>query len=197
MHHYSKTRGGSVYSDREGLIQWCAINDKRFKESRRARRWSFNTTVPCFSDYIRYTQWHNYANEMTEKLDIPAYTLFYENYTQNFDETTRELYNFLEQPVVNDPLEFDSSKDYRHMFATEDMQAAKVLIKSLASEKTWGMLEHYFETTAPALSSSPVPASMDKSNEDPEIAWLSPLYNQSQSPPAVVVAEIVPFQRHS
>ena len=99
--------------------------------------------VPCHSDFIRYTQWHNHALDMVGQLGIPFHILFYENYAFAYDTTVAELLDNLDWAPVGKPKPFEPCKSYTDLF--DDMASIAALIENVATPATWGLLQHYFE----------------------------------------------------
>lgn len=146
-----KARLEEFTSDKPGLKAWCTyIHLARAKEEEESRFYdaeikSLVQNLPCHSEFFRYVQWHNMAHEVTERLHLPTMTLFYENYTTNFNQTVTDLLNFLELPTVNNAPEFITGKQYDTFFEPEECRTAATLAKMLASPKTWSSIRHYFE----------------------------------------------------
>jgi len=157
MHHALKN--GMVPEDQAtamdnspaGLHVWCDYVDAQFRPF--IPKWVSNRkdvirilTVPCHSDIIRYIVWHNSANQMLQEMDLPVYKLYYENYTTNFDETVQEVLAFVNQTQAREARSFVTGKTYTWMFDSAHFHEILYLIKSFATNETWAMLQHYFDT---------------------------------------------------
>ena len=102
-------RDGKIWnftSDREGLKAWCAHMDEKSRRGEEDFRLidseliDMENGLPCHAEFFRYIQWHNQAIEVTRKLKLPVLYLFYENYTNNFDETVSNVLDFLNMERV-------------------------------------------------------------------------------------------------
>ena len=100
--------------------------------------------IPCSSDFIQWTQWHNLAAVTTYDLNLPTLIVHYENYTQNFGQTVELLLNFLQLDMKNEAPLFQTGKEYREYYTEEEMTAAREMIEMLALRKTWEHSRHYF-----------------------------------------------------
>jgi len=137
-------------NSREGLLAWCDFIDK--KNEKKIKRTPLITSgikklfigLPCAAEWYRYVQWHNLAIETTQRLHLPTHVLYYENYTDHFDETVSELLNFLELPSVSNPKSFIPGKTYLHFFSEDEARAAAELVRALASVDCWKLISHYF-----------------------------------------------------
>jgi hypothetical protein len=136
---------------KEGLAKWCQYLDKlRVKDELNSHfldpeLLDEEARVPCHAEFYRYIQWHNLAFEVTRRKRLPTHILYYENYTENFNETVDELRGFLKLPRVAPAPEFYVGKHYSDYFEEEQCQAITYLVKELASPETWEALCHYFE----------------------------------------------------
>lgn len=164
-----------------GLRAWCAYVDKTFERVvpptlKQREDGDFLFTVPCHADFIRYVMWHNMALEMTERLDMPSLTLYYESYTSDFDGTVAEIAGFLEQALVAKPSPFMLGKNYLDLFDEEHIRDIERLVRSLASVGCWRLLKHYFDKPSPPVEfASAIEAVVDSSSatrNGTEIVWL-------------------------
>jgi hypothetical protein len=137
---------------REGMLEWCRYTDGHFWKRRRNQKPLLNFTwdkklfdpVPCHSEYFKYVQWHNYAGQIIANRNLSAHTLYYEDYETNYNQTTAKLFNFLDLPIVQEPLEFKKGKTYRNFFTASELKAARKLVNTLATAETWYLLSRYF-----------------------------------------------------
>jgi len=78
-------------------------------------------------------------------MEVPVLILHYENYDSRFNETTKELLEFLEQDMVGEIPEFITGKKYRSYYTEEQVKKVKDVMEELAYVKTWGEIKHYFD----------------------------------------------------
>jgi len=78
------------------------------------------------------------------------------------------LYDFLEYPIVDEPVAFDPLKDYREMFSSDHLREVAYVVRSLASDECWKQLRHYFLDWI----SGPDDKVLDAPREPPKLAWL-------------------------
>lgn len=83
--------------------------------------------------------------EVIDRLNLPVYHLFYENYTSHFDDTVDQLLDFLHMYKTGGPKEFLAGKTYRSMFRTEHVQMAAGFTREFALPRVWELLRHYFD----------------------------------------------------
>jgi hypothetical protein len=136
---------------KQGLAEWCRRLDKlRAKEEKQTHfldpeLLAEEQQVPCHAEFYRYIQWHNLAFEVTRQKRLPTHLLYYEDYTENFDETVLELLDFLEASQVAPAPEFYSGKQYIDYYEPEQCQAIARLAMDLSSPETWEAVRHYFD----------------------------------------------------
>ena len=138
---------------RDGMVAWCTFIDKGFITSAHNKGIKPFTDelealfkkVPCYSDWFRYIQWHDMALAAVERMEIPSHYIYYESYTDDYDNTVRELNQYLELETVVEPEPFITGKTYRHFFSQEDVKHARELVKYLSTMKLWKKLQHYFD----------------------------------------------------
>jgi len=182
-------------SGKKALRTWCEYIDEKFERyvpsSIRERSDAARLlAIPCHADFIRYVLWHNYALEMTKQLEIPVHTLYYENYTSNYNETVSKLYNFLGHRIVDSPHPFDSTgKTYLDKFEPRHVREIAYLMRALASNDCWVRLRHYFN----GMLVETLRSEAKLSDGPPQIAWLLS-FPESVSYTALTVAS---FQKAS
>jgi len=134
-------------NDDQGVSNWCAyLGSKYAKEELESgneylRKYQ---NVPCHAEWFRCIQWYNRAIEVTRRLHLPVYYLYYENYTLNYQETVNEFLDFLELERVRDPYEFQAGKTYASFFTPEHGRGAARMAKDMASPEVWRLLQHFF-----------------------------------------------------
>ena len=137
---------------REGFKAYCEFRDKRsFQQEFRSRSSSIAVLklakeVPCFQEFISYTRWHNYAIQVLEIKSIPFMTLFYEEYAADWDTTVERLFDFLSlTPAKGAQAEkFIVGKHYDQFYDEKEKAAARKLMKELATDDFWDLLQRYF-----------------------------------------------------
>jgi hypothetical protein len=75
---------------------------------------------------------------------LPTHVLFYENFTDNFDETVAQLLSFLELSAIAPAPVFHKHKQYADYFEPQQSRAIARFVQQLASPESWTALAHYF-----------------------------------------------------
>jgi len=138
-------------NDKASLDAWCSYMDEKFVADEAETDLIDDETkqlfrqVPCHADWFRYVQWHNLAIEVVDRLDLPVHILHYENYTTDYNTTVDGLFEFMALERQSNPVDFSSNKTYVSFYSSDTALAAMRLVRSLASNKTWDLVEHYFE----------------------------------------------------
>ena len=145
-------RGNNKFtSDRTGFLAFCLRLSDNYGAEERDARWldphvyDMIKDVPCFSDFVRYVQWHNLAFVATQDKAIPTLVLHYEKFESNFDETVDGLIEFLESPRRGKNIEFILGKEYLDYFSEVEKDAIREGIKRMALSPTWDNVKHYFD----------------------------------------------------
>jgi len=151
QHQRMKRDGTEMPSTKEGFRDYCKDVNKELQHDEHVSKvWDtyifhLLKDVPCHSDFFRYIQWHNLASTvLNEFMQIPTYTLHYENFEHRFNETAKEILGFLELEQVNDFPEFILGKQYQDYFEEDEKVRVKEAFKRMASMETWQNIEHYF-----------------------------------------------------
>jgi Sulfotransferase domain len=102
--------------------------------------------VPCHADFFRYIEWHNLAFVTTRDLQLHTYVLHYDWYTTRFNETARELLEFLKLPIHKngDLTPFIEGKVYPY-YTNEEKRAVARAFEIMSSPETWKHVQHYFD----------------------------------------------------
>lgn len=137
---------------KEGFRAYCRFRDiSSFKREFRQRILSdellgYAKNIPCYAEFISYTQWHNHAIELVAKKSIPVLTLFYEDYALDWDKTVNQILNFLSLTPAQGAVaeKFILGKHYHDFYNEEEKVAAMKLLQTLASTELWDMLQRYF-----------------------------------------------------
>jgi len=191
MHHALSHQGKAGFSDQQratftdnqdGFRAWCDFIDGQFAylvPQSIARHIDSGRIldVPCHADLIRYVLWHNAAVEMTKRLGLPVYVLYYENYATNFNTTVRKLFDFLGQRIVSGPVAFESGKNYHDKFDSFHAREVAFLIRALASDQCWMLLRHYFLDWIEGEDDKV----LDAKRKPPDVAWLLSFPNSVSS----------------
>lgn len=137
-------------NDANGFKRWCRYLDQKHSAE---EKWSHFlpdfitqkfTSVPCHKLFYLFTEWHNLARQVTVHLDLPTLVIEYEDYENNFESTVSAIFEFLNLPLVEKPINFISGKKYVEYFSHEERLAAKILVQTLSDEWTWSIVSKYF-----------------------------------------------------
>jgi hypothetical protein len=101
--------------------------------------------VPCYADFFRYIQWHNMAFVTSNDLNLHTYVLHYDWFATRFDETVKELLDFLHLEYKAEPEPFVLGKVYRDYYTAEEQAAVKQVLESMALQVTWKNIAQYFQ----------------------------------------------------
>lgn len=146
---------GRYSNDAHGFRKWCADEDMMFRSKENKIDWTsmgYNSKqmemhfegVACHAEFFRYVQWHNYAIESVQKLEIPVMYVHYEDYTTNLAGETERMLDFLNMTRVGKLPSFDSNKDYSAYFTAEERAVASELMRVVASDDGRKLMERYW-----------------------------------------------------
>lgn len=148
----NKDKLANFTSDKSGLKAWCRYMDEKTMQQELESRFidddllEMQRKVPCHAEFYRYIQWHNQAIQVTKnKLQVPVYYLYYENYTENFGETVSQVLDFLQLKELHPPPNFIAGREYHEYFEPEERRLVAKLVKALSSIETWNYIRHYVE----------------------------------------------------
>ena len=129
--------------------------------------------VPCFAEFIKYTQWHNNAFAVARILGLDTLVVYYEDYRDNFDKTLDELLKFVELPKKGEPPKFGMAS-YDNYFTNDERKRIQNFIEYLSTPRTWEALsEKYFKESKSKSKSNQVKVQTGPDGRKlPEIAWL-------------------------
>ena len=167
-------------NDQQGLSHWCKYLDSKYKEkelksgNEYLQKYQY---VPCHAEWFRYIQWHNLAIEVTKRLELPVYYLYYDNYTLNYEQTVSEIFDFLEVKSVHAPVEFRTGKTYDTFFSPEYAKGAARMAKDMASPDAWRLLKQYFakwlkDDRVKTRENATLSSALKKEKSGPEVVWL-------------------------
>ena len=150
-------------NDAEGLQTWCKGLDEEYA-TQDQKYFSASAEVtaddgtkeniiidaPCHGEFFKYTQWHNLVHESLDIIkqqhhDVPTLTVHYEDYTTNFNETAKEMLQFLNLELVGELRPFEPRSDYGSYFTEKQQDQVRRLIQHVASDRTWNQLKRYFD----------------------------------------------------
>jgi hypothetical protein len=164
--------------DESGFSQWCSYVDSLFKGNLKEmlrNQYGISEyiihTLPCLSEWFRWVKWHNNAIAMLETHEIPALVLYYEDYTNNYQQAVNGLFNFMDLEQLRPPAPFIAGKTYESYFSLEAKQLAAELVQQLASPKCWSIIQNYFHHAGTQTTISSV-ALLPQADSGPKVAWL-------------------------
>ena len=126
----------------------------------------------CHAEWFRYIQFHNMAAEVAPSR---VHVMFYENYTDDFDESVRQLFDFLELDIVEQqPCEWHGAgKSYANYLSAAWQRQAAAMMRDLATPAAWELVRYYLEPYLPDDEGGDDPPIGDSPDEAvPQVAWL-------------------------
>ena len=132
-----------------GFRSWCDDLDRQYHRKENKTKLisseikAYFDAVPCHSEFFRYTQWHNMALKVLEKLAIPSYTLYYESYESSFELTLRGILHFLELERVGKASPFIAGKAYHGYYMKTELVTTMQLIKAVSTPEVWSLVQRY------------------------------------------------------
>jgi hypothetical protein len=148
----------ALSNDAAGFAKWCQTLDEEHAVAEpnffTAEQLAIYRQAPCRGEFYKYTQWHNRVNDITPLVgpgsksgsgSPPVLIIHYEDYASNLQETADQLLKFLELPLVAPIRPFRELPDYSDHFSRADIKAVKALVRNVASEHTYKLVERYFE----------------------------------------------------
>ncbi|VEU40350.1 unnamed protein product [Pseudo-nitzschia multistriata] len=150
---YARRNGDHLASTKSGI----PTAQSQPQPSMQASSWNdLVANVPCKAEFFRYIQWHNLLHEALDYVPhkLPVLTVYYEDYgggEESYRATTASVLEFLElEPIAGDKrgnvkwTEFRSRTDYDGFFSDDDRSTIASFLRTLASFRVWGEIEHYF-----------------------------------------------------
>lgn len=134
---------------KEGFIKWCEHQDK---DRSIFQKWVISNDprlrfkmreIPCFNEFFKYVQWHNYAFTTTQDMGIPSMTLHYDEYDNNLESTLDRILDFVEIPKDGERVEFIKGKLYRDYYTPEQKANILEFLKEFSSQSTKKELLRY------------------------------------------------------
>jgi hypothetical protein len=137
--------------NRDGFRAFCQEMNDEYVSNERGALFLDNDLldvmahVPCRADFIRYTEWHNLAFATTSDMNLASFILHYDQYETRFEETIRELQDFLDLKDLAEPEPFVAGKVYGDYFTDEEKRAVAKGVKTMATRETWTHISYYFD----------------------------------------------------
>jgi hypothetical protein len=139
----------------EGLLAWCQFVDSSVVN--RVVGWSATSaefrslfrSIPCAAEIYRYVQWHNRAIEATQALQLPVHYMYYEDYSNAYNETVLGLELNMTREGFDAALQFDAGqKSYDGLFQHRNFSktAMTAFLRRLASNDTWHHVRRYVDS---------------------------------------------------
>ena len=150
---YERVNGRSAIefnSTREEFRMYCENMNREFLPDVKRGRYiepdirKLIEKVPCFTEFLKWVEWHNFAFIATEELELDTFVLHYEDYSTKFDGVTSDLLAFLHLERIADPPVFQAFKEYKDYFTQEEREVVAVAIRFMALRKTWSHVSRYF-----------------------------------------------------
>lgn len=101
--------------------------------------------LPCRSFWFLYIEWHNMAVAMSERLGIPFYVLYDDDFQKRRNDTIAGLVSFLDRDITLDSENLSQSSQTtmpRHGIMARRYSQ---LSYALATERCWERLKRYFD----------------------------------------------------
>ncbi len=148
----------SYPNDESGFKRWCKEIDEKYdfevieilgKDTMKILK---EASVPCYSEFYRYIQWHNLAFGVVKNLNIPSLTLYYENYGIDFEGMKSQIMDFMESKEIGKKgrrkVAFRLGKSYKDFFSEEHQNAVEKFMSLTSSKETSLALRRYFDSFA-------------------------------------------------
>lgn len=144
---------GKYSNDASGFRKWCRALDKKYAS---AEPLVFSTdivdllrSVPCGAEFYKYASWHSFLRQSLPlfgrpESPAPVLTVYYEDYATKLNVTVDSILSFLQQDLKQPVRPFRELPDYADHFRDSERQAAKALVKKVASPTVWKLIRHYF-----------------------------------------------------
>lgn len=100
--------------------------------------------LPCYSEWLRYVQFHNYALDVVDLL--PGRILYFEEFLRGPLPVAQDLLKYLHLPQTAKPPPFGKKRAKGWSFYTaEESRLATRLVRTIATDETWDALGVYME----------------------------------------------------
>lgn len=153
--------------NRDGFSAWCASVSEDLDPKRVSTRHTSGSdeledrdyvfaeaqeTVPCFSEFYKYVQWHNHAARVLANYNgnhghlsedgAGVFALHYEDFLHNFDGAVDSLLRFARLPRANERVERLHFERYDY-FTAEEKDVAKEFMSKLMNRYSRDLLATY------------------------------------------------------
>lgn len=134
-------------NDAAGLHAWCKDLRELYANEDIEYFGDEVPTATCHGEFFKWTQWHNLVHQSLDLIPhkVPILTVYYEDYSSNFNETAMAILDFLELDLVGELREFSARSDYDGYFTPQEVEEIKAMIQKVSTEQTWLEVKHYFE----------------------------------------------------
>jgi len=121
-------------------------------ELNRARIQAYRS-IPCYSEWLRYIQFHNYALQQVRRDSPRSYVLHYEKYASlGPTSTLLEVVHFLNLTAVRPPEWIDrkhirrqhKKKSTNPMYTHDESRQLAAMVQEFASDEAYELLRQYF-----------------------------------------------------
>ena len=144
-------RSASAFNQtKEGFRSYCRGLNQRFSADETTsmlfdEEWlKLTQGVPCRADFFRWIEWHNQVFYMTGDMGLETMILEYGSYSTQFNATCNNLLDFLGLLRHGAPEPFVEGKVYRDYFTKDERKQIGMVLKQMASRKTWQHVAKYF-----------------------------------------------------
>ena len=143
-----------LYNNATGFQEWCKVLDVSYIWMEQHTRWidphlrHMWRSIPCHAEFFRWVQWHNLAYVTGVEMDLEVKLMKYEDYNQDWNETVKGLFRFLQLPLSKRTLEEASPflmRSYHNYFTIKQKTQIRKLMAQYASAPVWRMIQDYFE----------------------------------------------------
>lgn len=100
--------------------------------------------LPCYSEWLRYIQWYNYALQLSRPMKRER-ILYFEDIVEHRHRTYADLVRSLNLPEAGHPAGFKPQRaQHKLIYTPEQARMASQLVIELASPQLWPVLRRYF-----------------------------------------------------
>lgn len=126
--------------------------DAFYESSKRNFHYFSNATkfsdIPCFWDWLRYIQWHNYLLEFATK--FPTHVVYFEDYMTDRKHAFEDLAAFMDRKIESPllpPLNLERAKHIM-LYTPQEQSRIAELVHHFASPKVLEILQPYLNISA-------------------------------------------------
>jgi len=146
FHLTLKSKHINYANNMTGFISYCEHQNKSYEKKNREffgdKFDKYVKRIPCYADFYRYIQWHNYAIRAIQYWNKPSLSFYYEDYETKYNKTVMSLANHLEQDWISNGKPYHASV-YSNYYTDEQVKAVKEMVSDYASNDTMHQLERY------------------------------------------------------